>query len=124
MTDKKLKRMKAAIQKYQYLIRRLHEVDVSADREFQRVFNGFFRMGRRTEDFYNDFYRYMEENKHGEIVFQDALSYFYENHHRLEMSFVSKMVALVDPSCPIWDSVVTLGHFGIKAPYVNAKNRF
>ena len=39
------------------------------------------------------------------------------------MSFVSKMVAMVDPEYPIWDSVVTKGHFKIIAPYANAKNR-
>ena len=58
-----------------------------------------------------------------EVSFAEALSFFYEKHGRLEMSFISKMVAIVNPSYPIWDSIVTKGHFGIVAPAANATNR-
>lgn len=83
----------------------------------------FFRMSRRTEAFYADFYECLERHKTEGIIFADVLTYLYEKQHRLEMSFASKMVALVDPSFPIWDSVVARGHFGMKAPYGNEKNR-
>ena len=80
-------------------------------------------MGRRTEAYYNDYYQYLQQNKETGISFAKALTYIYQKHGRLEMSFVSKMVAIADPSFPIWDSVVTKGHFGIVAPYANEKNR-
>ena len=123
MAKSSTEKIRIGIEKYQYLRQRLFAVDVSADRDFQRAFNGFFRMGRRSEAYYADFYCYLEQHKSSGVSFSEALEYFYEKHSRLEMSFVSKMVALVDPSCPIWDSVVTKGHFGITAPYPNAKDR-
>ena len=80
-------------------------------------------MGRRTEAYYNDYYQYLQQNKETGISFSKALTYLYQKHGRLEMSFVSKMVAIVNPDFPIWDSIVTKGHFGIIAPYANEKNR-
>lgn len=116
-------KIKAGIDKYQYLRQKLMQTDVEIDREYQRRFNGFFRMSRRTETFYSDFYEYLEQHKTVGISFADVLTYLYEKQGRLEMSFASKMVALVDPRFPIWDSVVAGGHFGMKAPYANEKNR-
>lgn len=116
-------KIQSGIQKYQYLRHRLYEVDVSTDRDFQKAFNGFFRMGRRNQEYYTDFFQYLQQHKAEGISFSDALTFLYAKHGRLEISFVSKMVAIVDPAKPIWDSTVTLGHFGIKAPYPNAKNR-
>lgn len=123
MAKSKIEIINIGIKKYQFLRQRLFETNVSEDRDFQRAFNGFFRMGRRTETYYNDYYSYLQQHKESGIDFAKALTYLYERHGRLEMSFVSKMVAMVDPTLPIWDSVVTKGHFGIVAPYANVKNR-
>lgn len=123
MAKSNVEKIQTGIIKYQYLRQRLFETDVATDREFQRAFNGFFRMGRRTETYYADYYGYLQKHKETGIGFAEALTFLYEKHNRLEMSFVSKMVAIVDPSKPIWDRMVTLGHFGIKAPYANVKDR-
>lgn len=124
MDKKQIKRIEKGIAQYQYLRQELFAVDVSADRAFQRAFNGFFRMRQRKEEYYVDFFCYLERHKQSGISFTDALSFFYEKHGRIELSFVSKMVALVNPAFPIWDSVVAGEHFGLKKPYPNAKNRF
>ena len=116
-------KLEKGVQKYIYLRRRLYEVDVSSDSEYQKTFNGFFRMRQRSADFYRDFYNWMEQHKNTGVNFNDTLTYFYETHHRLEISFSSKLVALIDPQKPIWDSVVTTGHFGLKVPYMYTKNR-
>lgn len=123
MAKSKIEKIHIGIKKYQFLRQRLYETDVSAERDFQRAFNGFFRMGRRTEGYYRDYYCYLQQHKESGIDFAKALTYLYERHSRLEMSFVSKMVAMVNPTLPIWDSVVTKGHFGIVAPYANVKDR-
>lgn len=123
MARSTIEKLQTGIEKYEYLRKRLFAVDVSADQDYQRIFNGFFRMGRRSEEYYADFYNYLEQHKKQGILFAEALTYFYHKHNRLEMSFVSKMVAIVDPSYPIWDSIVTKGHFGIVAPYTYAKDR-
>ena len=123
MARSKIEKIQSGIEKYQVLRRQLFTTDVSADRDFQKAFNGFFRMGRRTGAYYNDYYSYLQQHKEAGISFAEALTYLYQKHGKLEMSFVSKMVAMVDPTYPIWDSVVTKGHFGIIAPYTNVKNR-
>ena len=123
MKKSRIEKIRSGIEKYQFLRQRLFETNVMIDREFQRAFNGFFRMGRRTEAYYADFYEYLQQHKIAGISFAEALTYLYERHGRLEMSFASKMVAIVEPNCPIWDSVVTKGHFGIVAPNTNVKNR-
>lgn len=116
-------KLKQGVEKYLYLRRRLYETDVSVDADFQRAFNGFFRMRQRSSEFYKDFFYYLELHKNTEVSFEDAITTFYEKFHRLEISFTSKLVALANPQKPIWDSVVTYGHFGIKAPSYGSGKR-
>lgn len=123
MTTSKNEKIRKGIAKYLFLRQQLFATNVAEDQNFQKAFNGFFRMRRRTEAYYADYYAYLQEHKRSGVAFSDALTFLYQRHGRLEMSFVSKMVALVDPTYPIWDSVVTKGHFGITAPYAKAKNR-
>lgn len=123
MTKSRIDKIRSGVEKYQALRQQLFAIDVARDRDFQKAFNGFFRMGRRTEAYYRDYYCYLQQHKTTAISFSDALGFLYQRHGKREMSFVSKMVAMVDPAYPIWDSIVTKGHFGIIAPYANAKNR-
>lgn len=55
-----------------------HSVDVSVDEEFQRTFNGFYRVRRRKPDFYNALYSFLESHKNKKITFIEVLQYFYE----------------------------------------------
>lgn len=123
MARTSIEKIRIGVEKYRYLRQYLFETDVSLNRDFQKSFNGFFRMGRRTGSYYADYYRYLQEHKTTGITFAEVLTFLYQRHNRLEMSFASKMVAMVDPTFPIWDSVVTKGHFRIVAPYANVKNR-
>lgn len=116
-------KIRTGIEKYQLLRKQLFETDVSIDSDFQTAFNGFYRMGRRTEAYYSDYYTYLQNHKISGTSFGDILGFLYQQHGRLEMSFSSKMVAMIDPTFPIWDSIVTKGHFEIVAPYAKAKNR-
>ena len=123
LTERSIQRLEKGIQKYIYLRQRLYETNVSLDLEFQKTFNGFFRMRQRSSVFYNDFYNWLELHKNTGVSFSDTLTYFFNKHNRLEISFCSKLVALIDPNKPIWDRIVTTEHFGIKAPYTYSKNR-
>ena len=116
-------KIRSGIEKYLVLRKMLFETNVAKDRVFQKAYNGFFRMGRRTEEYYQDYYCYLEQHKTSGASFAEVLKFLYEKHGRLEMSFASKIVAMIDPEYPIWDSVVTKGHFKIIAPYASAKNR-
>lgn len=123
MSKSKIEKIQSGIKKYQYLRQQLFVTDVSTNQDFQKAFNGFFRMGRRTQSYYKDYYCYLQQHKVTGVSFADAITYLYQRYGRLEMSFVSKMVALVDPTFPIWDSIVTKGHFGIIAPNTYTNNR-
>ena len=92
-----------------------HSVDVSENEEFQRTFNGFYRVRRRKPDFYNALYSFLESHKNKKITFAEVLQYFYEQFGRLEASFSSKVVATINPDMPIWDSEV-LKRLKIKIP--------
>ena len=111
------------LEQYLYLRRRLYETNVSQDREFQRAFNHFYRMRQRPAAFYTAYFSYMEEHKYGCVSFEETLSYFYEQFNRMEISFSSKLISLIDPTYPVWDSIVAGDHFGIKAPYASVKDR-
>ncbi|MCH6269363.1 hypothetical protein [Neobacillus citreus] len=110
------------IEKYQKIMDLVHQVDVSRDQEFQKIFNGFYRVRQRTPLFYETFFSFMERNKENPPSFEDTITYIYEQQDRFEASFSSKLVATLNPSMPIWDSVV-LKNFGFKQPAYYKKNR-
>lgn len=117
------KELRLGIEKYLFLINRLHQVDVSVDREFQKVFNGFFRLRQRSASFYTDYYAFMENKKRTGVTFEETLKYIKQRQGSFEISFSSKLIAIINTEMPVWDSVVTKEHFGIKPPYLQAKNR-
>ena len=57
------KKIRSGIEKYLFLRKMLFETNVANDRAFQKAYNGFFRMGRRTEEYAQDYYSYFEQHK-------------------------------------------------------------
>ena len=116
-------KIEAGLKKYCYIMERLHKIDVSTDRDFQKAYNGFYRLRQRSADFYACYYGYLEQQKNNAALnFEDVLTYLYENTGRVEASFSSKLLATVRPELPIWDSFV-LKNLGLRAPNYNCKNR-
>ena len=117
-------RVVIGLEKYNRIMKRVHEVDVSTDAEFQRFFNGFYRMRQRPADFYASYYAYLEQNKHNrELTFEDILTYLYQETGSIHASFSSKLLATVNPDMPIWDKFV-LQNLGLRTPYYYEKDRF
>lgn len=85
---------------------RFWQVNVSSDEEFQRTFNGFYRVRRRKPEFYQALYNFLESHKNRTVNFREILSYFYERFGKIEASFSSKILATLNPDMPIWDSEV------------------
>jgi hypothetical protein len=94
-------------------------INVSEDNDFQRRFKGFYRIIKRTEEFYNAYFSFMESGKLSKPTFTDTLDYLYKIGiprknknkeeiiiHLLEFSFSSKLLATHNPNLPIWDSNV------------------
>ena len=116
-------RVEVGITKYNWIMRRVHETDVSTDAEFQKCFNGFYRMRQRPAAFYKSYYAFLERNKdNSELAFEDILAYLYEETGSIHASFSSKLLATVNPGMPIWDKFV-LQNLGLRIPYHYEKDR-
>lgn len=106
--DATLARITAShLTRYDKLQRSLHTTDVSVDQEYQRVFNGYYRMQRRTPDWYQFFFSLLEGEKHnGAITFREVFERVYCERRRVEPSFCSKLVATIRPDMPVYDKYV------------------
>lgn len=113
---------KSGIRKYVEIMDVFNSKNISNDLDFQRKFNHFYRMMRRSRDYYDDYFAYLEKNKKKEISFEKALSHFKKKFNRMEPSFSSKLVATINPYFPVWDKFV-LKNLNIKAPSSNNPNR-
>jgi hypothetical protein len=82
-------------------------VDVSRSTEFQKLFNTFYVMSRRTEKFKTAFYSLFQQLRdETNLDFCTCLTLQYEAFPTVEASFVSKMIATIDPNRPVYDSLV------------------
>ena len=116
-------RLPGAIEKYLKIMESVQHTDVSQDTDFQRLFNGYYRMRQRSPEFYKVFYSYLEQQKHNrQLTFHDVLSDLYAETGTLTPSFSSKLLATVRPEMPVWDKFV-LQNLGLKAPYYYEKDR-
>lgn len=114
--------LKIGIERYIKIMENLNKVDVSKDKDFQKSYNHFYRMRQRNFEYYNCYFDYMEKSKTKKVTFEEVINYIYEKCGRCETSFSSKFIATIDPSKPIWDSVV-IKNIGIRVPYSKAKDR-
>ena len=94
------------LEKYLWLINSLHQVNVAEDREYQRRYNGYYKIRQRSVTFYKDYYNYLETKKKSGTTFEDTLSYLHNTCGSYESSFSSKLVAMIDPTKPVWDQHV------------------
>lgn len=67
--EKSLEKIESGLMKYQNIMNRFHETDVSKDIELQRMFNGFYRI-RRNQEFRNEYYQFLERNKTNVLSFE------------------------------------------------------
>jgi hypothetical protein len=102
------------LEKYCWLRAALPNTDVSRDREFQRRFNGFYRV-RRNQDWQSAFYPLLERQKTAPLPFADVLRQLHTSTGRVEASFASKLVATVEPDQPVIDAFV-LENLGLRLP--------
>ncbi|MEK7103369.1 MAG: hypothetical protein AAB870_03410 [Patescibacteria group bacterium] len=107
--------IKIGVQQYLYIMDLVRTSNVQKNEEFQRKFNGFYRIMKKSKEFYEALYQYLEDNKNKEISFEQTLGFFEQKFHPLEASFSSKIVATINPNFPIWDSEV-LARLNLKAP--------
>jgi hypothetical protein len=108
-------KLERGLRKYCWIQDNLYKNDVTTAREFQKKYNGFYRVRQRSPEWYAVYYRLMEHAKISEPTFQRILSELRRRTGRLEASFASKLVATLRPDCPVMDSVI-LKRFGLRRP--------
>ena len=97
----------AQLERYWTLCDDLWRTNVAPDREYQRTFNAFFRMQRRSEDWYQYYFGLLESKKRDvSVTFQGVIEQIYADTCRVEPSFSSKLVATIRPDKPVYDKYV------------------
>ncbi|MEK6776739.1 MAG: hypothetical protein AABY87_07665 [bacterium] len=95
------------LQRYDTLQKDLLKKNVSTDQRYQCIFNGFYKMQRRNEDWYQYYFSLLQrEKKNRHITFKQAIEQIYTDKHRVEPSFSSKLVATIRPEMPVYDKHV------------------
>lgn len=91
---------------YLKIVSSVRQDGFSATPEFRKTFNRFFRVRQKPAVWYDKYYALMEEQKSANRGFRDLLICLEPVCGTIEVSFVSKMMAAVDPALPIWDKNV------------------
>jgi hypothetical protein len=115
-----LPKVEVGLKKYMCLQARIADGrDFHTDPECRRRFNGFYRV-RRGAAWQDVFYGLMAPASGW--PFSQVLEELSSATGRLEVSFASKLVASLDPSSPVIDSIV-LKQVGLKLPAPGTSNR-
>ncbi len=108
-----LKKRYTELEQYASIMKKVRTVDVSADADFQREFNYFYKV-RRNEPWRTAFYSLFERCKTvKQLSFSYILRALCEETGNVEASFSSKLLSTLNPDMPIWDSIV-LTKLGMK----------
>ena len=110
--------MASAVLLHRRMVLDLHDLDVSADAEYQINFRSFFQMRRGYSDaFAKRFFEILEEVKFCDhLTFPMALERIWQIRHTYEMSLASVMLHVVCPEHLIWDNEISKRYFGMSVP--------
>jgi len=103
------------IAEYLWLMRTFCEVDVTEDSAFQRRFNTYHRISQRSQEWHTAYYWLLEVSKAVGADFPDVLRTLWDRTGRFEPAFSSRLVAMVDPTMPVWDRFALM-NTGLRAP--------
>ena len=75
---------------------------------FKEKFNGFYRIRKRSDKWYTDFYTLFDELLHDtkRADFKFILESLYASTGQIEPSFSSKLLHTFKPDMPIWDTII------------------
>jgi len=118
-----LHKIKDGVEKYTCLLQQIKFLDVSKDVQFQKSYNGFFRVRQKSTEFYDEYYIFMQDHKNSKTLsFEEILKHFYDKFNRIEASFSSKLLAMINPEMPIWD-IHVLNNIGLEKPSYYSRER-
>ena len=109
------------LKKYSQIMKSIGSVDISKDREFQRLFNGFYRV-RRNEEWQEKYYRLFADLRCADVDFRTIFTELYRLTGTAEVSFSSKMLATLKPEKTLWDRYI-IEKLELTVPGNHAPNR-
>lgn len=115
-------RLRAGVQKYLAIMDRYWKGSVAPDRDFQRLFNGYYRIRQRSPTWYAQYFRMLEQLKVTNRSFGEILQELHQHTGRLEASFASKMLATRNPELPVIDRWV-LDNLRLHLPRYGEKDK-
>ncbi len=116
-----LPQIKRGLEKYLHIRGMMNEPSFYNNPEFRKKYNGFYRM-RRGQVFQNIYFELFSSTHNADFTFEGILNKIYAQTNRYEASFASKLVATINDSKPIIDSLV-LENTGLILPKYNQPNR-
>ena len=122
LSPKEIEEIKKGVVKYQTIMSMYKRKNISEDRDFQRLYNGFYRVRRSKVVWQPHYYKMLEALKEHSSSFEDILKALQVKFKRLEASFASKMYATRSPDYPIIDKWV-LKYMHLSLPPANQQNR-
>jgi hypothetical protein len=122
MNEQQIKKIKDGVEKYTDILKNYWLLNVAKDNNFQKKCNGFFRIIKRSPNWYFNYYEMLEDLKNNNKSFGKLLEEFKKKCNRIEVSFISKMCAIKNPKYPIIDQWI-LKNFKLKLPYSYDKKR-
>lgn len=93
---------------YMEIMQAVECVDFKATKEFRKKYNGFYKVRQRSPEWYDQYFSLMEQQSKENRSFEDLLRIMYKEGGKIEASFVSKLMATVNPQFPIWDKFVLI----------------
>lgn len=117
-----IEKARKGISQYLVIMECIFKTDVSTDTDFQRKYNGFYRVRQRPQEWYRTYFELMEELKGKVVEFDNVLDELKKRTGRYEPSFSSKLVATLNSTKPIWD-VHILANTSHKAPAYSNGNK-
>jgi len=111
-----LPKIEKPLKKYLWLQERMGQLrNPELDEEFCRAFSGFYRVRARNTTWRRAYFSLLGEMRSSRSDFRTCLTRLHAATGRIEASFASKLLATLDPTLPVLDSVV-LGHLGLRLP--------
>ena len=99
--------VKHRVEQYDWLQKSLHSRDVVEDIYYQREFNSYYKVIARPEHWRHAFYSILEREKYNSsIQFDGALNELFLAVNQVELSYMSKLIATINPHKPVFDAHV------------------
>ena len=104
---KALPKIESGLQKYLCLRDRILTENVAKNDDFQRDYNHFFRVRQKSQEFYTEYYKFMEKHKNDKaLTYEAVLKHLYRIEGKVEASFASKLLSMINPDLPVLDRQV------------------